>query len=113
MFRSSKLSEALSIAKQAIALFPTDPTVNLTLAVALIASDKHAEAVPHFEIWLTTHPSDAVNLRMMGEAQRNAGSLSSAHETLDKAFKLNPEDAYIRVAMVKTLLKSGDRQKAI
>lgn len=82
-------------------------------ALELLQAGKPALAVKSFEDALEHDGQNPDLLLEAGEAARAAGDLSLSRDYLDRAVKLSPGNALIRLARGETILASGDPEGAL
>lgn len=111
--RQSDHPRAAAAFRRVLALWPEQADARHELGVALLASERVNEALPHLEAAAADRPDDPAYLADAGFAQLRAGNLAAARDRLRRARALDVGDpittAYLdELARVEALVR-GER----
>lgn len=84
-------SDALAALEKAAALLPADPTVNLNLALALIAHGERVRAEHYCRVAIALRPDYAKAHMNLGAILLDLGRMEEAIESSEKALALQPD----------------------
>ena len=110
--RQSDHARAAAAFRRVLALWPEQADARHELGVALLASERVNEALPHLEAAAADRPDDPAYLADAGFAQLRAGNLAAARDRLRRARALDADDpittAYLHeLARVEALVRGG------
>jgi predicted Zn-dependent protease len=111
LVRSGRIPDAIPIYLTLLKRMPNDYRILNNLADALILQGD-PRALDYAQQAFQVRPNDAVIMGTLGGALLNQGKVAEALQMLQKAVKLEPENAEIRYQYVQALLKAGDRARA-
>jgi tetratricopeptide (TPR) repeat protein len=90
----------------------TDPSLQFAYGLALVRSDRAAEAEPVFASLLARHGDSAELSVLMGQASAQQGDFAAAVESLQRALRLKPDVAEAHAALGVIYLKQGRMEEA-
>ncbi|MCS7078538.1 MAG: tetratricopeptide repeat protein [Chloracidobacterium sp.] len=102
--QAGKLTEALALYEQALALDDALAPVHFQRGMALLALQRPTEAVAAFERCVTLQPDFPHGWARLGAAAVAAGDAAKAEQALTKALEQNPEDAQTRRQLARLAL---------
>jgi tetratricopeptide (TPR) repeat protein len=89
-----------------------NPLALANLASAELEQNKSADADTHIQAALALEPNDPFNLTVLGRVRFSEGNLDGALDALDRAVKLNPQNAQIQNFLGVALAQKGLRVQA-
>jgi len=92
---------------------PQDPQVNLELGVALVESQRHAEALGPLEIAARSQPADARTIGYLGRAQLGSGRADLAAPLLRRALELAGQQGANAPALRAIHLQLGEALRSL
>ncbi len=109
------LNEGFRLLAGAQASFPKDPALLTGLGLVLLRKNVPAEAVRVFEQAVRSDPTQASHHVNLAVAQRKAGDLTGAVESLDRAIELDRslEDAYYILAEIYGETRQPERRRLV
>lgn len=106
-----RYQDALRVAEQALELHPTDSTLKILSAQALLGVGKVTQARILLESLIELEPSTTVYL-LLGQAYYEEGNWSAAHLAEQRALNLDPENLWAMQWLGRALEKENKKEEA-
>jgi tetratricopeptide (TPR) repeat protein len=114
LFGANKGEESKRYAEQVLVARPEDREMHLILAdIALNDERDWSSALKQADVCLKQNPNDPGGLYYRGMAQKMAGDIGAAIQSLAKSVAANPNNADAQGALGALCLGTGDLQRAV
>ncbi len=91
--RSGATTEAIKTYRQAIAVFPTEDSFNLSLGNLLFSQDKKEEALEQYSAAVRKNPSSSKNFYSLGQGYLALGQYDKAAEQFKRVIQMSPTES--------------------
>jgi len=91
--RSGDTAEAIKAYRQAIAVFPTDDSFNLSLGNLLFSQDKKEEALEEYSAAVRKNASSSKNFYSLGQGYLALGQHDKAEEQFKRVIQMSPKES--------------------
>jgi len=105
--------EARAACKAALEQAPGHPYVLAAQGAVLVALEDYAAALPVLELATGRNPDDDLGLINLASAQHGLGRADQAGRTLERALRVNPDNARAASDLVLMLAEAGDPDAAL
>lgn len=107
-----RLDEADAVLRQALDLWPADPSLHLALGVVLRKAGRMRDAVLSFERAIELDPRYAAAWFERGATFERGGALADAAEDFRRTIALEPGNGAAHAALAASLARRGEREEA-
>ncbi|WBO22387.1 tetratricopeptide repeat-containing sulfotransferase family protein [Sphingomonas abietis] len=107
-----RLEEAEAVIRDALATWPTDPSLHLALGVVLRKAGGLRSAVESFQRAIELDASYAAAWFERGSTFERGGALADAADDFRRAIELEPGNAAAHASLGASLARRGDRESA-
>ena len=108
-----ELDKAIEYADKAIALKPSFSGAHFNKGIALIRKGDAEGAIKSFQTVVELDPKDVDAMIELAAAQESAGRKDEARATVNKAFEVNPDDAYVRMVRADLMAVDGAKPEEL
>lgn len=112
-FRQDKLNEAAEAFETSFAENPGSIPNRVYLATTRLLLGQSEQALRHAEFLRSNAPESSGANVLLGAVQLNRADYTGAREALQRAYKLNPDDAVTSQLLAATALLDGDAAQAL
>lgn len=110
--RRGQFAEAVPLYSQALKVNPKLAPVHFNAAVALSQLKRFSEAAAHLRLFLRSYPNEARAHQLLGLCLMESGDPRGALESLNRSYKINPNDGSILYALAYTNARAGNDAEA-
>ena len=102
--RQQRFDQAVTYYRQALAIDPSFPSLEMNLGLALFKSNRFQEAIKPFTVELEKHPGDPRVTILLGMTHYGMGDYLVAIPYLKQAAKMDPQNLPLRLTLAHSCL---------